>query len=86
MTEAREHKRYEYQDLVEARRAADYTTELLTVEVGSRGMLGSSDQDQEPLAAAIKCPRKDIESLCISVIRTTILESFKIWCSRNTIY
>ena len=55
----------------------------ITVEAGSRGMLGSSDL--EPLAAAISCPRKDIETLCRIVIRTTLLESFKIWCSRNTV-
>ena len=80
---ARDLKRAKYQDLVEAGRAAGYRTELITVEVGSRGMLGSSDLG--PLAAAINCNRKDIETLCLIVIRTTLLESFKIWCSRNTV-
>ena len=83
MAEARERKRAKYQDLVEAGRAAGYKTELITVEVGSRGMLDTSDL--EPLAAAISCHHKDIQSLCLSVIRTTLLESFKIWCSRNTV-
>jgi hypothetical protein len=83
IAKACELKKAKYQDLVEAGRAAGYRTELITVEVGSRGMLGSSDSD--PLAAAISCPRKDIETLCGIVIRTTLLESFKIWCSRNTV-
>ena len=69
MAEARERKRVKYHDLVEARKAAGYKTELLTVEVGCRGMLGSSDL--KPLAAAVKCPRSNIESLCLSVIRTS---------------
>ena len=58
IAKACELKKAKYQDLVEAGRAAGYRTELITVEVGSRGMLGSSDF--EPLAAAISCPRKDI--------------------------
>ena len=82
LAEARERKRAKYQDLVEAGRAAGYKTEL-TVEVGSRGILGFSDL--EPLAAAISCSRKDIETLCLIIIRTTLLESFSIWCSRNTV-
>ena len=78
-----ERKRAKYQDLVEAGRAAGFKTELITVEVGSRGMMDPSDL--EPLAAAINCHHKDIETLCLSVIRTTILGSFKIWSSRNTV-
>ena len=38
--EARSRKRAKYHDLVEAGRAAGYKTDLITVEVGSRGMLG----------------------------------------------
>ena len=71
VTDARERKRVKYQDLVDAGKAAGYKTELLTVEVGSRGMLGSS--------------RRDIATLCLSVIRTTLLESYRIWCTRNSV-
>lgn len=81
IAEARERKRTKYQDLLEAGRAAGYKTELLTVEVGSRGMLASSDL--EPLSTAIDCSHAAIESLCLLVIRSTLLGSFKIWCSRN---
>ena len=41
--DARRRKRAKYHDLVEAGRAAGYKSELITVEVGSRGMVGVSD-------------------------------------------
>ena len=83
VAEARERKHAKYQDLVEAGRAAGYRTELITIEVGSRGMLSHSDL--ELLAEAIGSTQKDIANLCLTVIRTTLLGSFKIWCSRNTV-
>jgi hypothetical protein len=78
---ARERKRTKYYDLVEAGRAAGFRCELITLEVGSRGMLSAADL--EPLQAAIEAPRKEVVNLCLSIIRTTILESFRIWASRN---
>ena len=45
MAEARRRKRAKYYDLVEAVREAGYRTELITIEVGSRGMLCASDLD-----------------------------------------
>ena len=83
VAEARERKHAKYQDLVEAGRAAGYRTELITIEVGSREMLSHSDL--ELLAEAIGSTQKDIANLCLTVIRTTLLGSFKIWCSRNTV-
>ena len=81
MAEARSRKRAKYQDLLEAGRAAGYKTELLTIEVGSRGMLTPSELDC--LLPALDCPRVAIESLCSSAIRATLLGSYKIWCTRN---
>ena len=66
---------------MEAGRAAGYKTKLITVEVGSRGMLDVSDF--EALRAAIDVPRKEIVDLFLKIIKTTILESFRIWGSRN---
>ena len=40
VADARARKRAKYHDLVEAGRAAGYKTELITVEVGSRGNAG----------------------------------------------
>ena len=50
IADAREREKVKYQDLVDAGKAAGCKTELLTVEVGSRGMLGI--RDLEPLTAA----------------------------------
>ena len=45
VADAKARKRAKYHDLVEAGRAVGYKTELLTIEVGSTGMLGVSDFD-----------------------------------------
>ena len=81
VAEARERKRVKYQDLVEAGHAAGYKTELITIEVGSRGMVCVADFDD--LRAAINATQKATTNLCLEVIRTTLLGSFRIWGSRN---
>ena len=81
VAEARERKQVKYQDLVEAGRTAGYKTELISIEVGSRGMVCSADFDN--LRVATNVPQKVITNLCLEVIRTTLLESFRIWVSRN---
>ena len=80
---ARVRKRAKYQDLVESGRAAGYKTELITFEVGSRGML--EDSVVEGFKKAIKATQKDISTLCLLTIRSAILGSFSIWTSRNSI-
>ena len=83
VADARARKRTKYYDLVEAGKAAGYRTELITVEVGSRGMLGVSDLDD--LREAIDATRKDFSTLTLQIIRTAILGSFYIWGSRNSV-
>ena len=81
VSDARERKRAKYQDMVETDRAAEYKTELITVKVGSRRMLGDSHFDN--IRAAIDTSWKEMGDLCLQVIRTTILVSFRVWGSRN---
>ena len=81
VADARERKKAKYYHLVEAGRAAGYQFELITVEVGSRGMLGKADFDA--LKQAIKAPRKELTDLSLKAIRTAIMGSFSIWGSRN---
>ena len=78
---ARSRKRAKYLDLVEAGRAAGYKTSLITLEVGSRGMLGEDDMTQ--LKEAFDAPTKEFTSLCLRAIRAAILGSFSIWGCRN---
>ena len=82
VADARGRKRAKYHDLEEAGRVAGYKTELITIEVGSRGMVCSADF--EILKAAVNATGKDVTNLCLEVIRTTLLESFRIWVSRNS--
>ena len=83
MADARRRKREKYHDLVQAGREAGYRTELITIEVGSRGMLCANDFDG--LQAAIHAPLKEVTTLCLEVICTTLLELFRMWGSRNSI-
>ena len=82
MADARGRKRAKYHDLEEADRVAGYKTELISIEVGSRVMVCSADF--EILKVAVSATEKDITNLCLEVIRTTLLESFRIWVSRNS--
>ena len=81
--DSRVRKQAKYQELVEAGCEAGYNTELITLEVGSRGML--SDDVCVKLRSIFGTSRKVTDHLALTMIRTTILESFKIWCSRNIV-
>ena len=83
VADARLRKRVKYHDLVELGRAAGYKTDLITFEVGSRGMLG--DSVVEGFKKATSATRKDISNLCLHIIRSAILGSFAIWTSTNSI-
>ena len=78
---ARARKAAKYHDLVEAGRAAGYGVKLLSLVVGSRGMLGDADFDL--LREATDAPRKECTSVCLHITRAAILGSFSIWGSRN---
>jgi hypothetical protein len=81
VAEARQRKQAKYADLVEAGKVAGYRTELITIEVGSRGMVGIAEFDT--LRAAINAPLKNTASLCVDIIRASLLGSFRVWGSRN---
>ena len=72
VADARERKHSKYHNLMEAGRAAGFRCELISLEVGSRGIL--SFADLEPIQDALEIPRKDLTNLALMAIRTTILE------------
>ena len=78
MEDARRRKTAKYHDLVEAGLAAGYRSQLITVEVGSRGMVDVSDFTA--LRNALDASKKEFSAMTTQVIRTAIL---KIWASRN---
>ena len=77
MDYARFHKRAKYQDLVKAGQAAGFNVELLTVEVGSRGLVDSTQLSE--LGAELGASNREISQLCTNIIRKITLESYKIW-------
>ena len=81
VADARARKRAKYHDLVVAGRDAGCRVKLITIEVGSRGML--EDEAFNELGEAIEAPRKAFTILCLQIIRATILESFNLWGCRN---
>ena len=80
--EAAERKQVKYQDLVERARCSNYRTTLITLEVGSRGMVNMEGFMQ--LKQELNISKPDITQLLVVVAKTSIMESFKIWCMRNT--
>ena len=78
VADARARKRAKYHDLVVAGRAAGYRAKLITLEVGSRGMLGDANINDLREATT-----KEFSSLCLQGITAAILGSFSIWGSRN---
>ena len=82
--QAQTHKSDKYQDLVDAGETNGFTTEVITLEVGSRGFLnlqGFKDLFQ----TLTRCPRKNMWNLLKTTCRITILQSQRIWTMRNII-
>ncbi len=81
MDEARERKQNKYQDLVNAAADAGYIVELITLEVGSRGLI--MDSELNDIQAALGTTRVEMNELALHLCKTAVLGSFKIWCCRN---
>ena len=82
VADSRQRKEAKYYELVQTGCIGRYRSQLITVEVGSRGML--EDGDLLKLRTTLNATAKETRELCLAVIRSTILESFKSWVSRNT--
>ena len=74
-------KTNKYQDLLEACSANDYTTSLVTLEVGSRGFVNISGFCG--LFDHFSLSKQEKNSFIRSVGREAILGSHKIWTTRN---
>ena len=78
---ARRRNTAKYHDLMEAGLAAGYRSKLISVEVGSWGMVDISDFTA--IRNALDASKKEFSAMTTQVIRMAILESFKTWASRN---
>ena len=80
--EAAQRKMLKYLDLREEAQSRGYKAELMTIEVGSRGVVLTQGFKylHNMLGTASK---KEFKHFLIKVARTAIMESHKIWCTRN---
>ena len=74
-------KTAKYMDLLQQVRDKGYRAQLLTLEVGSRGV--PHFESFETLATTLSMSGKDLTNLLLSISRAAITGSFSIWCSRN---
>ena len=74
-------KEVKYSELVDKANRAGYTSTLLTLEVGSRGVPHYSSFIK--LAQAIHLKSKELQSLLERVSVAALKGSFTIWCARN---
>ena len=80
--EAAQRNMLKYLDLREEAQSRGYKAELMTIEVGSRGVV--STQGFEYLHNMLgTASKKEFKHFLIKVARTAIMESHKICCTRN---
>ena len=78
---AADRKERKYLDLANSTESAGFTKQIITVEVGSRGLLNPTGFDK--LATAFKIKDNDMRTLMTTFSRVAILGSHRIWCCRN---
>ena len=74
-------KQAKYLDLRETVKAAGHKCHLWTVQVGSRGII--DEVSFQPLHALCSTSKQEVANLYFKLARTSLLQSFTIWCSRN---
>ena len=79
---AAERKTTKYEDVVVRARSSGYRGQIITLEVGSRGVIGGGGFSC--LRAEFNIKEREMSNLLIKISRTAIEESYKIWCRRNT--
>ena len=81
MEQARQVKQAKYQDLIDEVMRAGYRASLITLEVGSRGLIVESELME--LNDALNVTKSDIVQLGMTLSRCTNPGSFKIGCTQN---
>ncbi len=79
--EAAERKETKYHDLMMAAEATGYSTTLMTLQVGSRGVPDLSRFND--LSHKLTIPRQHLSNLLLEVSKAAIAGSYRIWCARN---
>ena len=79
---AAERKTIKYADIIARAQESGYNATLITLEVGSRGIISIDGFTQ--LSKELNIPQRHLTNLLVRLSRVAIVESFKIWCKRNT--
>ena len=79
--EAISRKTLKYIDLMEEAQTKGYNAQILTLEVGSRGILNLDGFMS--LRELLKTSRRDFTNFLTALARTSTSQSHKIWCLRN---
>ena len=74
-------KEAKYIDLIDQAKANGYKAQLITLEVGSRGLVNKKGFIQ--LKQILGISNSQLDGLLLQIIRTVILQSYKIWCCKN---
>ena len=80
---AEERKKIKYEDLVCRAKLSGYKAHVISLEVGSRGLINWKGFSQ--LKDEFHINKKDLNSQLVRVSQILITESYKIWCRRNTV-
>ena len=78
---AAERKRAKYIELQRRAQSVGYHTVLITLEVGSRGIV--NNQGFSRLQEELKIPEKEFSTMLQAITLETIVQSHQIWCLRN---
>ena len=80
---AAERKTTKYLDVLARARSSGYRGQVITLEVGSQGII--DDSGFSCLKKEFQIKARDLSQLLIRISRTAIMESYKICCRRNSI-
>ena len=78
---AAERKEEKYEELVTGACNADYETKLITLEVGSRGVINPAGFQH--LKTTLNTTTSEMTKLMVELCKRTIQSSYSIWCCRN---
>ena len=79
--DASKRKAAKYHHLLEEARSKGYKAQLITLQVGSRGV--PDMEGFELLGNSLSLSQKELIGLLEDSSRLTLVGSFSIWCSRN---
>ena len=79
--DAAERKRAKYKELQQQAQEKGYRTKLITVEVGSRGIV--NDMGFAILKKEMGIPERALSVMMRDISLEAILQSHQIWCQRN---